>query len=83
MFPVLYSPNELEHFLGFFTSWIRIRIQEAYLYPDPFGSVSETLAFFYCEKIRKLVIDKKLLKNTVNEVYLQICIYSNFTKAPY
>ena len=26
MFPVLYSPNEPEHFLGFFTSWIRIRI---------------------------------------------------------
>ena len=35
MFPVLYSPNETEHFLGFFTSWIRIQIQEAYLYADP------------------------------------------------
>ena len=44
MFPVLYSPNEPENFLGFFTSWIRIRIcdpsmririQEAYLYADP------------------------------------------------
>ena len=33
MFPVLYSPNEPEHFLGFFTSWIQI--QEAYLYADP------------------------------------------------
>ena len=33
MFPVLYSPNEHEHFLGFFTSWIRT--QEAYLYADP------------------------------------------------
>ena len=35
MFPVLYSPNEPELFLGFFTSWIQIRIQEAYLYADP------------------------------------------------
>ena len=26
MVPTLYSPNEPEHFLGFFTSWIRIRI---------------------------------------------------------
>ena len=26
MFPVMYSPNEPEHFLGFFTSWIQIRI---------------------------------------------------------
>ena len=32
MFLVLYSPNEPEHFLDFFTSWIRI--QEAYLYAD-------------------------------------------------
>ena len=23
MFPVLYSPSEPEHFLGFFNSWIR------------------------------------------------------------
>ena len=37
MSPVLYSPNEPEHFLGFFTSWIRIRIQEAYLYADSCG----------------------------------------------
>ena len=43
MFPALYSPNEPEHFLGFFTSWIRIQIQEAYLYADPCGSGSETL----------------------------------------
>ena len=43
MFPVLYSPNETVYFLGFFTSWIRIRIQEAYLYAAPFGSGSETL----------------------------------------
>ena len=35
MFPVLFSPNETVYFLGFFTSWIRIRSQEAYLYPDP------------------------------------------------
>ena len=35
MFPVLYSPNEPEHFLGFFAFWIWIRIQEAYLYADP------------------------------------------------
>ena len=41
MFPVLYSSNEPEHFLGFFTSWIRIR--EAYLYADPCESGSETL----------------------------------------
>ena len=27
MFPVLYSANEPEHFLGFFTSWIRIWIR--------------------------------------------------------
>ena len=33
MFPVLYSPNEPEDFLGFFTAWIRIR--EAYHYADP------------------------------------------------
>ena len=43
MFPVLYSPNEPEHFLGFFTS--RIRIQEAYLFADPCGSGSETLEY--------------------------------------
>ena len=43
MFPVLYSPNEPVYFLGFFTTWIRIRIQEAYLYADPCGSGSETL----------------------------------------
>ena len=35
MFPVLYSPNETVYFLGFFTSWIRIGIQEAYLYANP------------------------------------------------
>ena len=35
MFPILYLPNEPEHFLGFLISWIRIRIQEAYLYADP------------------------------------------------
>ena len=34
MFLFLYSPNEIAYFLGFFTSWIRI--QEAYLYPDPY-----------------------------------------------
>ena len=44
MFPVQYSPNEPVYFLGFFTSWIRIRIQEAYLYADPCGSGSETRA---------------------------------------
>ena len=33
MVPILYSPNEPEHFLGFFASWIQI--QEAYLYADP------------------------------------------------
>ena len=38
MFPVLYSPYEPEHFLGFFTSWIRIRIR---ICPCGFGS--ETL----------------------------------------
>ena len=27
MLPVLYSPNEPVHFLGFFTSWIRFRIR--------------------------------------------------------
>ena len=31
--PVLYSPNDPVHFLGFFTSWIRIR--EAFLNADP------------------------------------------------
>ena len=30
MFPVLYSPDETVYFLGFFTSWIRIRAD-----PDP------------------------------------------------
>ena len=25
MFPLLYSQNEPVHFLGFFTSWIRVR----------------------------------------------------------
>ena len=50
MFPVLYSPNEPEHFQGFFylqdldpNLSMRIRIQEAYLYADPCGSGSETL----------------------------------------
>ena len=43
MLPVLYSPNEPEHFLGFFTSWIRI--QEAYLNADPCGYGSETLVY--------------------------------------
>ena len=43
MFPVLFSPTETVYFLGFYTSWIRIRIQEAYLYADPCGSGSETL----------------------------------------
>ena len=32
--PVLYSPNEPVHFLGIFTSWIRIR--EAFLNADPY-----------------------------------------------
>ena len=41
MFPVLYSPYETVYFLGFFTSWIRIRIQQAYLYADPCGSGSK------------------------------------------
>ena len=46
MFPVLYSPNEPVHFLGFFTSWIRIRM--FHVDPDPggislCGSGSETL----------------------------------------
>ena len=40
---VLYSPNEPLHFLGFFTSWIWIRIQEAFFHADPCGSGSETL----------------------------------------
>ena len=39
----MYLPNEPVYFLGFFTSWIRIRVQEAYLYADPCGSGSETL----------------------------------------
>ena len=38
MFPVLYSPNEPVYFLGFFTSWIQIRIRIC-----PCGSGSETL----------------------------------------
>ena len=32
MFPVLYSPNETEYFLGFFTSWIRICICPTLIY---------------------------------------------------
>ena len=39
MFPVLYSPNDPEHFLGFFTSWMRIRIPHIFMRihadPDP------------------------------------------------
>ena len=39
MFQVLYPPNEPAYFLDFVTSWIRIliqvRIQEAFLYADP------------------------------------------------
>ena len=41
--PVLFSPHEPVHFLGFFTSWIRIRIQEDFLNADPCGSGSATL----------------------------------------
>ena len=33
--PVLYSPNEPVHFLGFFTSWIRIQGEFLYADPDP------------------------------------------------
>ena len=52
MFPVLYSPNEPEHFLGFFTSWIRIWIQEAYLYADACGSRSETLILLHLNDLK-------------------------------
>ena len=38
----MYSPHELFHFLGFFTSWIRIRIQEDFLNADLCGSGSAT-----------------------------------------
>ena len=44
--PDLYSPIELNHFLGFFNSWIRIRIREDFYYADPCGSGSATL--HYC-----------------------------------
>ena len=45
----MFSPNEPILFLGFFTSWIRIRIQEAFIYADPCGSGcgSETLVGRY------------------------------------
>ena len=51
MFQVQYSPNDPVYFLGFFTSWIwiRIRNKEAYLYADPCGSGSETLATIRCK----------------------------------
>ena len=52
MFPVLYSPNEPEHFLGFFTSWIRIWIQEAYLYADACGSRSETQILLHLNDLK-------------------------------
>ena len=40
----MYSPHELKHFLGFFTSWIRIRTQEDFLNADLCGSGSATLS---------------------------------------
>ena len=49
MFPVLYSPNEAVYFLGFFTSWIRIRIQQAYLFADPCDPDPDPK---HCPKIR-------------------------------
>ena len=39
--PVMYSPHEPVHFLGFLTSWIGI--QEEFLNADPCGSGSVTL----------------------------------------
>ena len=41
---VLYSPNEHVHYLLDPHLSMRIRIQEAFLYADPCGSGSETLA---------------------------------------
>ena len=43
--PVQNSPNKPVHFLGFFTSWICIRIWEDFLNADPCGSGSATLEF--------------------------------------
>ena len=52
--PVLYSPYEPVHFLGFFTPWIRIRImsiriREAFFNADPCGcgSGSATLILIF------------------------------------
>ena len=42
MFPVLITPNEPVHFLGFLTSWIRIRIPGG---KSLYGSGSKTLVF--------------------------------------
>ena len=48
---VLYSPHELVHFLGFFTSWIWIRIQEDFLNADPQHWLEFKLSFYSTENM--------------------------------
>ena len=69
MFPVLYSPEEPVYFLGFFTSWIRIRI-------CPCGSGSRRLtvtAIKLVASMRKCVICflfvKSIPKPTFNVIF--------------
>ena len=70
MCPVLYLPNEPEHFLGFFTSWIRMRIQEAYFYADPCGSGSETLPVAYWYASNKNIVSVTVF-NFIYPIYFQ------------